>query len=194
MQRPVLLPSTPPAAAQAKERQRRLRTLAAAGAALLTVLLLLAVESWQQSALLARVDIPTGREVLGLPAETALVEGSSDAARPTSGWWNLWQNRMADQEARVNAWRERQRSIVYEETNRDEAVAAGSSAGAVATADGAGDVGGTAAHAAGSDLLLQAEGDGAAQLGAAGRQQLAELGLAASADVQRQAGAAALSR
>lgn len=83
--------STPPAAAQARERHRRLRTLAAAGAALLTVLLLLAVESWQQSALQSRVDISTGRDALGMPADTPVAEGASDETPARTGWWSLWQ-------------------------------------------------------------------------------------------------------
>lgn len=168
MQRQVLLPSTPPSATHARERTRRLRTLAAAGAALLTVLLLLAVESWQHSAPQSRANISTGRDVLGQPADAAVVEAASNGERAT-GWWGLWQNRIADQEARVSAWRERQRSIVYEETTREEAVAAGSSAG------------GMAGQAEGIDAQL-ANDSVAAHQGGARRQQLATIRLAASAE------------
>lgn len=88
--RAASLQSTPPSATHARERTRRLRTLAAAGAALLTVLLLLAVESWQHSALQSRANISTGRDVLGLPADAAVVEAASNGERAT-GWWGLWQ-------------------------------------------------------------------------------------------------------
>lgn len=54
------------------------------------MLLLLAVESWQHSALQSRANISTGRDVLGLPADAAVVEAASNGERAT-GWWGLWQ-------------------------------------------------------------------------------------------------------
>ncbi len=95
----------------------------------------------------------------GLPSSTL-----RDAASAAS---LLQQNRIADQEARVNAWRERQRISVYEETTREEAVAAGSNASVIAA--GSGDAESGAARAAGSDPLLASQGGSAAHTGASRR-------------------------
>ena len=62
------------------------------------------------------------------------------------------QNRIADQEARVGAWRQRQKQIVYEETAAEEAAAAATNKAAV-----------LAAAAAEADTLLAGAALGAAQ-------------------------------
>lgn len=67
----------------------------------------------------------------------------------------------------MNAWRERQRISVYEETTREEAVAAGSNASVIAA--GSGDAESGVARAAGSDPLLTSEGGSAALVGTSRR-------------------------
>ncbi|PSC68090.1 PAS PAC sensor hybrid histidine kinase isoform A [Micractinium conductrix] len=155
--RSSLIPSSPHASLAGvglPQRQRRLRLVVAACAVLAAVVLLVAVEGWQQSAMQARHAEGAAVDHLGMPVDALMVEAGAGGkgARAGGTFWTLWQNRIADQEARVGAWRQRQKQIVYEETAAEEAAAAATNKAAV-----------LAAAAAEADTLLAGAALGAAQ-------------------------------
>ena len=119
------------------QRQRRAYQLLSAAAALGLVVLVLCFTGLQQSA----EPISAAPSSLGLPSDAlalaqlsagggqqAQQQGQQGQQQPGSGWWSMWQQRMSDQEARVASWRNRQRSVVYEETAAEQAQAAATTA------------------------------------------------------------------
>lgn len=154
-------------------RQRRQRTLAAVAAAAGALVLLATVEGRHQSELLTAQAAPG---TLGLPtvmadalvaaSQAAAASGGAGSASLTagvsgsgSGFWHMWQQRVDDEEERVNTWRERQRSLVYEETAAEQVqpVVGRFGSGLQAARAAAKHAAAAAAAAAAADPLLDAD-------------------------------------
>lgn len=105
---------------QAAQRLRRRRGLAAVAVAAGALVVLCTAGRQQQAALLTSQAAPAA---LGLPADAAALTSSHARSGGGSGSWHTWQQRLEQEEARVAAWRERQRSAVREETAAEQAIA-----------------------------------------------------------------------
>lgn len=114
--------------AAAASRQRHARMMVAASATAAAFLLLLATGSGLQQTELTAVH-GTVLDALALPADAAVAAAAAGAQRTTGGGWlHLAQQKLADQEARLQGWREQQRALVYEETAEEEQHGTGSAA------------------------------------------------------------------
>ena len=116
---PTILPSFPSLQVAAAQRERRNTLLSSAAAVL--VLLVLSVGILSQES--GQPISSSSPDALGMPWDILALAQLSGASRRHQDRQQQ-QQRLADQEARVATWRDRQRSTVFQETVAEQARAA----------------------------------------------------------------------